>query len=137
MAKLRTPSDGIEILGFLPQERLTEELLGAKAMAAPSLGGESFGMVLTRAFACATPVVASDIEGYREVMTSEAGISVPPGDPAALADAMTRLLADEEARCHAGLAARRLAEERYSWDGIGRRLAGVYEQVLGRVPVAA
>ncbi len=50
---------------------------------------------------------------------------------------MTRLLADEEARCHAGLAARRLAEERYSWDGIGRRLAGVYEQVLGRVPVAA
>ncbi|HZM19606.1 MAG TPA: glycosyltransferase family 4 protein [Gaiellaceae bacterium] len=137
MAKLRTPSDGIEILGFLPQERLTEELLGAKAMAAPSLGGESFGMVLTRAFACATPVVASDIEGYREVMTSEVGISVPPGDPAALADAMTMLLADERARCQAGLAARRLAEERYSWDGIARRLVGVYEKALGRVPVAA
>ena len=70
-------------------------------------------------------------------MTSEAGLSVPPGDPAALADAMTRLLDDEHARCQAGLAARRLAEERYSWDGIARRLAGVYEQVLGRVPVAA
>jgi len=93
--------------------------------------------VLTRAFACATPVVASDIEGYREVMTSEVGISVPPGDPAALADAMTRLLADERARCQAGLAARRLAEERYSWDGIARRLVGVYEKALGRVPVAA
>ena len=86
------------------------------------------GMVLTRAFACATPVVASDIEGYREVMTSEAGFSVPPGDPAALADAMTRLLADEQVRCQAGLAARRLAEERYSWDGIAGRLAGVYER---------
>ena len=49
-------------------------------MAAPSLGGESFGMVLTRAFACATPVVASDIEGYRDVMTAETGLSVPPGD---------------------------------------------------------
>jgi hypothetical protein len=50
---------------------------------------------------------------------------------------MTSLLADEQARCHAGVAARRLAEERYSWDWIGRRLAGVYEQALGRVPVAA
>ncbi|HET9323653.1 MAG TPA: glycosyltransferase family 4 protein [Gaiellaceae bacterium] len=137
MAKLRTPHDGIDVLGFLPQDRLTEELLAAKAMAAPSLGGESFGMVLTRAFACATPVVASDIEGYREVMSDEAGISVPPGDPAALAEAMAQLLADERARCEAGLAARRLAEARYSWDGIGRRLLDIYERVSGRVPVAA
>jgi phosphatidylinositol alpha-mannosyltransferase len=137
LAKLRTSSDGIEILGFLPQERLTEELLTAKAMIAPSLGGESFGMVLTRAFACATPVVASDIEGYRDVMTPETGLSVPPGDPAALVDAVERLLVDEKARCEAGLAARRLAQERYSWDEIGRRLVGVYERVLGRVPVAA
>ena len=137
MAKLRTPSDGIESLGFLSQEELTEELLRAKAMVAPSLGGESFGMVLTRAFACATPVVASDIEGYRDVMTSETGLSIPPGDPAVLADAVTGLLADERRRCEAGLAARRLAQERYSWDGIGRRLVGVYERALGRVPVAA
>lgn len=137
MAKLRTPHEGIEVLGFLPQDRLTQELLAAKAMAAPSLGGESFGMVLTRAFGCATPVVASNIEGYREVMRDEAGISVPPGDPAALAEAVAQLLADERRRCEAGLAARRLAEERYSWDGIGRRLLDVYERVCGRVPVAA
>ena len=137
MAKLRTPAEGIDVLGFLPQERLTEELLAAKVMAAPSLGGESFGMVLTRAFACATPAVASDIEGYRDVMTSETGLSVPPGDPAALAEAVARLLADESARCDAGLAARRLAEERYSWEGIGRRLVDVYERALGRLPVAA
>ena len=45
-------------------------------MAAPSLGGESFGMVLTRAFACATPVVASDIPGYRDVMSEETGLLV-------------------------------------------------------------
>ena len=67
------PDEGIDVLGFLSQEDLTAELLSAKAMAAPSLGGESFGMVLTRAFACATPVVASDIEGYRDVMTAETG----------------------------------------------------------------
>jgi phosphatidylinositol alpha-mannosyltransferase len=137
LAKLRVHDDGIESLGFLPQERLTEELLAAKAMVAPSLGGESFGMVLTRAFACATPVVASDIEGYRDVMTAETGLSVPPGDPGALADAVEALLADERARCEAGLAARRIAEERYSWAAIGQRLTDVYERVLGRIPVAA
>ena len=137
MAKLRTSDDGIENLGFLSQQRLTEELLSAKAMVAPSLGGESFGMVLTRAFACATPVVASDIEGYRQVMTDETGISVPPGDPALVADAVVQLLADEPARCQAGDAARGLAEERYSWDGIGRRLVDAYERALGRMAVAA
>jgi phosphatidyl-myo-inositol alpha-mannosyltransferase len=137
MAKERTPDDGIEILGFLTQERLTEELLRAKAMVAPSLGGESFGMVLTRAFACATPVVASDIDGYRDVMTGETGLSVRPDDPSALADAVAALLADEKARCRAGLAARRLAQERYSWEGIGRRLIDVYERTVGRIPVAA
>ena len=137
IARERISDEGIDVLGFLSQERLTEELLSAKAMAAPSLGGESFGMVLTRAFACATPVVASDIEGYRDVMTPETGLSVPPGDPGALADALVGLLADEERRCRFGLAARRLAEERYSWEEIGRRVLQVYERVLGRVPAAA
>jgi len=137
IAKERIADEGIDVLGFLSQERLTEELLAAKALAAPSLGGESFGMVLTRAFACATPVVASDIEGYRDVMTPDTGLSVPPGEPAALADALVELLGDEDRRCRFGLTARRVAEERYSWDEIGRRLLRVYERVLGRVPAAA
>jgi phosphatidyl-myo-inositol alpha-mannosyltransferase len=137
MARQRIPDDGIDALGFLSQERLTEELLSAKAMAAPSLGGESFGMVLTRAFAAAMPVVASDIEGYREVMSPETGLTVPPGDPGALTDAIVALLADEDRRCRLGLAARLIAEERYSWDEVGRRLLRVYERVLERVPAAA
>jgi phosphatidylinositol alpha-mannosyltransferase len=136
-ARLQIPEAGIDVLGFLPQERLTEELLSAKALAAPSVGGESFGMVLTRAFACATPVVASDIEGYREVMTPETGLSIPPGDPSALADAVVALLGDEERRCRFGEEARRIADERYSWDQIARRLLRVYDRVLGRVPAAA
>jgi phosphatidyl-myo-inositol alpha-mannosyltransferase len=119
-------SEGIDALGFLSQEALTEELLAAKALIAPSLGGESFGMVLTRAFACATPVVASDISGYRDVMTDETGLLVPPGDPVALADSVAELLADEPRREGFGAAARRLAQERYSWDEIARRLAAIY-----------
>src|SRR5438093_13670746 len=48
LARHRVPNDGIDVLGFLPQEDLTRELLAAKALAAPSIGMESFGMVLTR-----------------------------------------------------------------------------------------
>jgi len=137
LSRLRVPDEGIDVLGFLTQERLTEELLAGKAMAAPSLGGESFGMVLTRAFACAMPVVASDIEGYRDVMTADTGLSVPPGDPESLADALVELLADENRRQELGQAARRIAVQRYSWEEIGRRLVDVYESVLGRVRAAA
>src|SRR6476659_6269479 len=129
---------GIDPLGFLSQDDLTAELSTAKALVAPSLGGESFGMVLTRAFACATPVVASDISGYRDVMEPEAGRLVPPDDPGALADAVTGLLADEPVREGLGRAARVIAEERYSWDTIARRLSEIYEALAdSRSAVAA
>jgi phosphatidylinositol alpha-mannosyltransferase len=137
MARERVPGEGIEVLGFLPQEALTAELLAAKVMVAPSLGGESFGMVLTRAFACATPVIASDIPGYRDVMTAEAGVLVPPGDPHALADAVVALLGDEQRRRILGANARLVAQQHYSWDQIARRLLALYERVVGREHVAA
>jgi len=86
-------------------------------------------MVLTRAFACATPVVASDIGGYREVIEPGTAVLVPPGDPGALADAVVGLFEDEDRRLAVGTAARKLALERYSWDRIARRLAEIYEQV--------
>jgi phosphatidylinositol alpha-mannosyltransferase len=129
---LRVSEEGIDVLGFLPQEELTAELLAAKALIAPSLGGESFGMVLTRAFACATPAVASDIVGYREVMTPETSVAVRPNDPRELGDAIVSLLEDEPRRAKMGAAARRLAEERYSWDELARSLLRIYELALGR-----
>jgi phosphatidylinositol alpha-mannosyltransferase len=132
LARLRVPDDGIDVLGFLSQEDLTAELLAAKALVAPSLGGESFGMVLTRAFACATPVVASDIPGYRGVMTDETGLLVRPDDPAELARAVTGLLADEARRRSLGAAARVVAQRNYSWDDLARRLVGIYERVSGQ-----
>jgi phosphatidylinositol alpha-mannosyltransferase len=126
----RVSDEGIDILGFLSQEELTAELLRAKALVAPSLGGESFGMVLTRAYACATPVIASDIDGYREVMTKEAAVSFPAGDEQALVDRLVRLLEDESRRVALGEGARRVAVERYSWDDVARRLHEIYEKVV-------
>ena len=134
LTRERVDDDGIDVLGFLEQDAFTEELTAAKALVAPSLGGESFGMVLTRAFGCATPVVASDISGYRDVMTPETGVLVPPGDPGALADTVAALVEDEERRRALGASARALAIARYSWDDIGRRLVGIYELVAGRSP---
>jgi phosphatidyl-myo-inositol alpha-mannosyltransferase len=132
LTRLRISDEGIDILGFLPQEELTALLGRTKALIAPSLGGESFGMVLTRAFACGLPVVASDIPGYREVTTPETSVTVPPDEPGALVDAVTGLLADEERRAQMGAAARALAIERYSWNDIARRLEGIYERVVAR-----
>jgi phosphatidylinositol alpha-mannosyltransferase len=131
LARVGVPDHGLDIVGFLSQDELTDLLRSTKALVAPSLGGESFGMVLTRAFACATPVVASDIEGYREVVTPETAVPVVPGDPGSLADAVVRLLADEPRREAMGAAARSLARERYGWPDIAARLEGIYERVLG------
>ncbi len=130
MSRRGLSDDGIDLLGVVVGESLTAELSSAKALAAPSLGGESFGMALTRAFGCATPVVASDIEGYARVMTPEVGTLVPPGDPAALAGALIDLLTDENRRRKLGEAARKRALERYAWDGLAGRLVRIYEDLL-------
>jgi phosphatidyl-myo-inositol alpha-mannosyltransferase len=127
----RLGADGVDLLGSVSEEALTEELLSAKALCAPSLGRESFGMVLTRAFACATPVVASDIDGYADVATPETSVLVPPGDEPALAQALVGLLEDERRRGELGHAARLLAERHYAWDGIARRLVEIYEDLAG------
>jgi phosphatidylinositol alpha-mannosyltransferase len=131
LTRLHVPDEGIEILGFLSQDDLTRELSRAKALVAPSLGGESFGMVLTRAFACATPVVASDIPGYREVVTDETAVVVPPGVREELVAGVAGLLADEPRRVAMGAAARALALEHYAWPDLARRLEAIYERALG------
>ena len=131
LARLRIADDGIDVVGFLSQDELTDTLLRAKALIAPSIGQESFGMVLTRAFACALPAVASDIPGYREVLAPEAAVAVAPNDPIALAYAVSELVDDEPRRERMGEAARALALEHYAWPTIARRLEQIYADVTG------
>ena len=127
----RLSGEAVDVLGSLSEEELTRELAAASALVAPSTGSESFGMVLTRAFACATPVVASEIEGYSEVVEPGTGVLVSPGDTDALADALAALLEDEPRRQAMGEAGRRLAEERYTWEKIAARLLEIYADVSG------
>jgi phosphatidylinositol alpha-mannosyltransferase len=136
LTRLGVGDDGIDVVGFLSQEELTETLLRSKALVAPSLGQESFGMVLTRAFACALPAVASDIPGYREVLEPAVSVVLPPDDTDALVQAVAELVEDEPRRAAMGAAARELAVERYSWPRIARRLEEIYERVAGLAPRA-
>jgi phosphatidylinositol alpha-mannosyltransferase len=132
MTRQKLSDDGVELMGVIVGDPLTSELARAKLLCAPSLGGESFGMVLTRAFGCATPVVASDIPGYDQVMAPEVGLTVPPGDSAALGSALIELLTDEPRRQRLGEGARDRALERYGWAKLAERLAAIYETVAAR-----
>ena len=73
--------------GTVSRDASGSELAAADVLCAPSLSGESFGMVLTEAFAAGTPVIASNIAGYSDVVSDGVdGILIPPGDPQRLAE---------------------------------------------------
>jgi phosphatidyl-myo-inositol alpha-mannosyltransferase len=128
-ARIGFDETGIDVLGIVPNETRTHELLRAKVSVTPALGGESFGLVLAEAFACATPAVASDIPGYAAVATPEGSRLVPPSDPDALAAAIVDVLSDEDRRVEMGRAARAHALANYAWSDVARRLEEVYDEV--------
>jgi phosphatidyl-myo-inositol alpha-mannosyltransferase len=85
-------SSSIRWLGVLSEEEKIRRLTGAHVLCAPSLGGESFGMVLVEAMAARTTVVASAIDGYRDAAGGHA-LLVPPGDARSLANGLANALA--------------------------------------------
>jgi phosphatidylinositol alpha-mannosyltransferase len=121
---------GVTVLGRVDDETKARELADADVLCAPSLGGESFGMVLTEAFAQGVPVVASDIVGYRDVVSAgRDGLLVPPGDAQALAHALRDLALRPARRQTMSEAARRSAH-RYAWPRIASRVVGAYEDAI-------
>jgi phosphatidyl-myo-inositol alpha-mannosyltransferase len=122
--------DGVELAGRVDDADKWRLLGQADLLCAPSLGGESFGMVLTEAFASGTPVVASDIAGYRDVVREgRDGLLVPVGDPVALGEAL-RALAFDPARRQAMAASARERAERFAWPNVAAEVTDVYEQAL-------
>jgi phosphatidyl-myo-inositol alpha-mannosyltransferase len=122
--------EGVEIAGPVDEAEKWRLLGQADLLCAPSLGRESFGMVLTEAFASGTPVVASDIAGYRDVARDgEDSVLVPVGDAVALGEAL-RTLAFDPARRSAMAEAARERAERFAWPNVAREVAEVYEEAL-------
>jgi phosphatidyl-myo-inositol alpha-mannosyltransferase len=130
LQRLGVDGEGVDLLGVVHRSRRDAELASARLLVAPSLGRESFGLVLCEAFARATPVVASRIGGYEEVVRPGTGLLVPPGDADGLASAVVDLLGDERRRAAFGAAARREAEERYDWRRVTARLEGIYTELV-------
>jgi phosphatidyl-myo-inositol alpha-mannosyltransferase len=93
----------------------------------------SFGITLLESMACETPVVCSDILGFRDVVVDEReALMVPCGDRDALADALVRVLDDQGLAIQLGTTGRQNSLE-YSWARVTSRVLDVYQTVLGNV----
>jgi phosphatidylinositol alpha-mannosyltransferase len=126
-------SDRVRWLGVLSEEDKAARLAGADVLCAPSLHGESFGIVLLEGMAAGCAVVASDIEGYRMAAGGHAAL-VPPGDKAALARALGVALADAvEGSGQSAPETRKAALEHarnWSMDTLAERYVDVYERAI-------
>ena len=131
LAEAEGGMDHIHVHGRVGDQELWHHLHEADVLCAPSLGGESFGMILTEAFAAGTPVVASDIAGYRQVVThGRDGLLVPHGRPLELAESLRSLWLDPERRAAMSSAARARAED-FAWPHVADAGAqGVYRQAI-------
>lgn len=116
----------VDMLGRVSDEDKARCFASADVYVAPNLGGESFGIVLLEALAAGTAVVASDLPGFRSVIDDGVtGSLVPPGDPAALADAVAGLLHNDRRR-EAMVAAGREAVVAYDWPWVAAQVRSAY-----------
>jgi phosphatidylinositol alpha-mannosyltransferase len=123
-------ADRVTVLGLVDEARKASLLRSADVYVAPNTGGESFGVILLEAMAAGAPVVASDLDAFSLVLDGgRCGVLFPTGDAAALAAAVTGLLADPERRAALALAGRAEAR-RYDWPVVARQVLDVYEAVL-------
>jgi phosphatidylinositol alpha-mannosyltransferase len=120
----------VAFVGFVPKEQLSSYYASADICCFPATSGESFGIVILEAMASGKPVVASNIEGYNEVLShGEEGLLVPPKDEEALAQALLSLLKDESLRQVMGVKGRAKAEE-YSWAKVAQKVIDYYVTLL-------
>ncbi|CAN5687465.1 glycosyltransferase family 4 protein [soil metagenome] len=117
---------GVDFVGEVSKDDLPRYYASCDIFCAPSIHGESFGIVLLEAMATFKPVVASQIPGYAGVISHEKdGLLVEPRDSTAIALAVVRLLSDTSLRQSLSLSGRRTAEH-YAWPRVAARIVDVY-----------
>jgi phosphatidylinositol alpha-mannosyltransferase len=120
----------VEWLGRVSETEKAARLRGATIACAPSIEGESFGVVLLEAMAAGTAVIASDLTGYRAVARGDnEAVLVPPGDVDALRRALRDLLDDPSERDRFAKAGSERAEE-FSIDHLAERFVPIYERAI-------
>ena len=124
--------EDVVFTGEVAYDDLPRYYHSADVFCAPNTGKESFGIVLIEAMAAGKPIVASDIEGFRCVMTQgRQGLLVPPQDSRSLADALTILLRNPLLRKRMGERGRADVEE-YDWKRVAARVLDYYHVLLDR-----
>lgn len=128
--------DRIVWLGTISDEEKVRRLQECSVLCAPSLGGESFGIVLLEAMAARTPVVASSIPGYIKLAREGKDAQLAkPGDPIALSDGLRSVLFSEEVAETLSKSGRERAEQ-FSMDELAKRYQKIYERALIASPAA-
>jgi phosphatidylinositol alpha-mannosyltransferase len=126
--------DRIEWLGAIDDDEKARRLRGADVFCAPSLFGESFGVVLLEAMAAHVPIVATDLPGYSNVARGGTDAAlVRHDDPDALADALRSVLTDSRLAESLAVAGDIRAAE-FAMDRLAERYVELYSQVTGRDP---
>ncbi len=124
---------GVEFLGRVGDDEKAQLYKTADVFVSPATGRESFGIVLLEAMAAATPIVASDIHGYKGVVRRDVeAILVPPRDTKALAAALARVLGDPDLRARLSAAGERRAQE-FSWERVTAKVDDYYGFVIRRL----
>jgi phosphatidyl-myo-inositol alpha-mannosyltransferase len=122
------PSQRIQWIGELPEDELAARMAAADVLCAPSLFGESFGVVVLEGLAAGCIVVASDLDGYRAAAGDHA-LLVRPGDPVSLAAGLTVAVEEAAAGVGRASASARLAVRRHVEDWSLERLALAYTDI--------
>jgi glycosyltransferase involved in cell wall biosynthesis len=93
---------------------------------------EGFPTVLLEAMSCGLPIVATDVRGIRDILSSGINsIMVPPRAPENLAEAILTIIEDEKLMKTIGENARKTIEEKYTWDTVSKDILRFYELVVG------
>ncbi len=120
----------VDMRGAVPNEQVPSYLAAVEVFVSPAVGQESFGIALVEAMAAGLPVVATDIAGYREVVSDGVeGLLVPPRDPEALAAGVVRVLKEPELAKRLGEAGRERART-FDWPIVVDRLEGLYTRAI-------
>ncbi|PKB80119.1 MAG: hypothetical protein BZY88_09830 [SAR202 cluster bacterium Io17-Chloro-G9] len=120
----------VEFIGPVSQLDLPRYYASADIFCSPATGAESFGIVLLEAMAVGKPVVASDIEGYANIISQDKqGILFSPKNSDELAAALSRLVKDPELRRRMGEDGR-LTVDQYRWEEVARQVEDYYYQCL-------
>jgi glycosyltransferase involved in cell wall biosynthesis len=119
----------VELLGHVDRTRVLALMQSCDVYCLPSYG-EPFGMTALEAMACGRPVVATAAGGLQHLVPDAGGRKVPPGNAAALADALAEVLGDADLRRAMGACNRKVVEERFAWSRVGDRLEQLYEEAI-------